>query len=202
MGVGLVMKSSAQPARSLDQRSNERIEVRLAGKLFVPAEDSTMDCVIVNLSVGGAGIFCPEPPPLDAFVVLYVDGFGRFDGVTTRYVKGELGLRFVCKESRSKRLEEDLAVFVKKGMMGVTRLRRHQRKAADTQIDFFTLADGSPVACQVADISFQGARLTTEFKPAIGTMIKLGQTNAWVVRHDPNGVGVQFLQRLENNDNR
>jgi hypothetical protein len=196
------MRSNVQPARSSDQRSSERVEVRLAGKLFVPAEDSTLDCTIVNLSLGGAGIYCPEPPPLDAFVVLYVDGFGRFDGVTTRYVKGELGLRFVCKEARSKRLEEDLAAFVKGGMTCVTRLRRHQRSSADTKIDFFTLPDGSPAACQVADISFQGARLTTEFKPAIGTMIKLGQTDAWVVRHDRNGVGVQFLQRFENNDNR
>ena len=87
-------------------------------------------------------------------------------------------------------------------MTGVTRLRRHQRNSTDSKIDFFTLADGSPAACQVADISFQGARLITEFKPAIGTLIKLGQTNAWVVRHDPNGIGVQFLQRFENNDNR
>ena len=202
MNVGSVMRSNLQPARSLDQRSNERVDVRLAGKLFVPAEDSTLDCTIVNLSLGGAGIYCAEPPPLDAFVVLYVDGFGRFDGVTTRYVKGELGLRFVCKEPRRKKLEEDLAAFVKDGMTGVTRLRRHQRKSADNKIDFFTLADGSPSACQVADISFQGARLITEFKPAIGTLVKLGQTDAWVVRHDQNGIGVQFLQRFEDNDNR
>jgi len=186
----------------LDQRSNERIDVRLAGKLFVPAEDSTLDCTIVNLSLGGAGIYCAEPPPLDAFVVLYVNGFGRFDGVTTRYVKGELGLRFVCKETRRKKLEDDLAAFVKEGMTGVTRLRRHQRKSTDRKLDFFTLADGSPSACQVADISFQGARLISEYKPAIGTMVKLGRTDAWVVRHDQNGIGVQFLQRFEDHDNR
>src|SRR5438067_9309344 len=106
--VGTIMNSKAQPVRSADQRSSERFAVRLAGKLFVPAEKTTLECTIVNLSVGGAGIYCSEPPPLDAFVVLYVEGFGRFDGVTTRYVRGELGLKFVCKEAKRKRLEQDL----------------------------------------------------------------------------------------------
>jgi hypothetical protein len=174
--------------------------VRLAGKLFVPAEDSTLDCTIVNLSTGGAGLYCPEPPPLDAFVVLYADGFGRFDAVTTRYVKGELGLKFVCKEARIKKLEQDLAIFIKQGMMGFTRLRRHGRKAADSTIDFFTLADGSPVRCRMLDISFQGALLKTGFKPAIGDLIKLGQTRAWVVRHLEEGIGIQFLQPFEGGD--
>jgi hypothetical protein len=196
------MRSNAQQARSVDQRGSERVQVRLAGKLFVPAEDSTLECTIVNLSTGGAGIYCPEPPPLDAFVVLYVDGFGRFDGVTTRYVKGELGLRFVCKDARRKKLEDDLADFVKHGMTSVTRLRRHKRKSTDAAIDFFTLADGSPVACEVLDISFQGARLKTAFKPAIGDLVRLGQTQAWVVRHDQDGIGVQFLQQFEDSDGR
>ena len=74
-----------------DQRASERYPMRLAGKLFVPAEEVTLDCTIINLSVGGAGIYCAEPPPLDCFVVLYIDGFGRYEGVTTRYVEGELG---------------------------------------------------------------------------------------------------------------
>jgi hypothetical protein len=196
------MKSNAQMARSQDQRSNERVQVRLAGKLFVPAEDSTLDCTIVNLSAGGAGIYCPEPPPLDAFVVLYVEGFGRFEGVTTRYVNGELGLRFVCKDAKCHKLERDLGAFIKAGMKEVTRVRRHQRKTTDTTIDFFTLADGSPVACEVMDISIQGAMLKTALKPQIGELVKLGQTQAWVVRHHPDGIGVQFLQPFEDKNDR
>ncbi|HET7084605.1 MAG TPA: PilZ domain-containing protein [Rhizomicrobium sp.] len=196
------MKSNAQSARSLDQRSSDRVQVRLAGKLFVPAENTTLDCTVVNLSIGGAGLYCPEPPPLDAFTVLYVDGFGRFDAVTTRYVKGELGLKFVCKEARIKKLADDLAAFVKHGMTGYTRLRRHGRKPAETAIDFFTLADGSPVKCRVLDISFQGAMLETALRPAVGELIQLGQTKAWVVRHHQEGIGVQFLQACEADDGR
>src|SRR5882757_5358167 len=181
--MGTIMSSNAQSARSQDQRSSERVAVRLAGKLFVPAEKATLDCTVINLSVGGAGIHCPEPPPLDAFVVLYVEGFGRFDAVTTRYVEGELGLKFVCKDAKRQRLEQDLQSFIKEGMTGVTRLRRHRRNSANTSILFFTRADGSEAACKLMDISFQGAMLKTHVRPAIGEVIHLGQTRGWVVRH-------------------
>jgi hypothetical protein len=191
------MSTIAQLARSEDRRSSERIVVTLAGKLFVPAEEATLDCTVVNLSVGGAGIYCPEPPPLDAFIVLYVDGFGRFEGITTRFVKGELGLKFICKDAKRKRLEQDLIGFVKEGMKGVTRLRRYPRAAASSEISHFTCAAGEPVPCEVQDVSFQGALLKTTARPAIGEWVQLGQTRGWVVRHHENGVGVQFQQRTQ-----
>ena len=106
------MKAEMQPAGPMDRRGSDRVAAQLEGKLFVPAEERTMDCVVNNLSVGGAGVLCPEPPPVGAFVVLYVDGFGRFDSVTTHSANGELGLKFVCKEAKRKRLEQDLEVFV------------------------------------------------------------------------------------------
>jgi hypothetical protein len=196
------MSSQVQSAQSQDQRSSERVAVRLAGKLFVPAEQSTLECIIINLSVGGAGIHCPEPPPLDAFVVLYVDGFGRFDGVTTRYVNGELGLKFVCKEARRKKLEQDLESFVKEGMTSVTRLRRHRRNPVNTSIVFFSRADGSQAACKLMDLSFQGAMLKTHVRPPIGEIVHLGQTRGWVVRHHEQGIGVQFQQPFEASDDR
>jgi hypothetical protein len=191
------MQTNAQNARSDDQRGSERVVVTLAGKLFVPAEETTLDCTVVNLSTGGAGIYCPEPPPLDAFVVLYVDGFGRFEGVTTRFVKGELGLKFTCKDAKRKRLEQDLTGFVKEGMKGVTRLRRYPRAAASSEIGQFTNAGGESIACEVLDVSFQGALLKTAARPAIGEIVHLGQTRGWVVRHHEEGIGVQFQQRSQ-----
>jgi hypothetical protein len=189
------MANNAQLA--LDQRCSERFEVRLAGKLFVPAEENTLDCTIINLSTGGAGIYCSEPPPLDCFVVLYIEGFGRYEGVTTRYVEGELGLKFVCKDAKRQRLEQDLAAYVADGMKGVTRVRRHRRSAAPVQIDCFTMGGGWEAPCKVMDISLQGALLKTRARPAIGEVIQLGQTRAWVVRHHEEGIGIQFQQRFE-----
>ena len=201
--MGTIMNSSnAQPVRLQEQRGSERYTVRLAAKLFVPAEQITLDCTVVNLSAGGAGLHCPEPPPLDAFVVLYMEGFGRFDAVTTRYIKGELGLKFVYKDAKRKRLEQDLANFIQDGMTGITRLRRHRRNATSSPILFFTRTDGSAAACKVMDISLQGVLLKTQVRPDIGEVIHLGQTRGWVVRHHEQGIGVQFQQPYEAGDGR
>jgi hypothetical protein len=189
------MQIQAQNARSDDQRADERVSVTLAGKLFVPAEEVALDCTIVNLSAGGAGLYCPEPPPLDAFVVLYVDGFGRFEAVTACFTKGELHLKFLCKEAKRKRLEQDLARFVSEGGCGVTRMRRHPRSAASKQFSRITRADGESVTCELLDVSLQGALLKTDMRPPIGEVIHLGQTRGWVVRHQDDGVGIQFQQR-------
>lgn len=185
------MKVGMQPAGSQDRRGSDRVSAQLEGKLFVPAEERTLDCTISNLSVGGAGIKCTEPPAVDTFVVLYVDGFGRFDGVATRYAEGELGLKFVCKEAKRKRLEQDLEVFVREGMSGVTHLHR-DRRAGGEPINFFICPDGSRASCSLVDISLQSATLKTLARPAIGEVILLGHTKSWVVRHHQQGIDVQF----------
>jgi hypothetical protein len=190
------MTVSAQkvPDLARDQRDEARWKLRLEGRLFLPAEETTFDCIILDLSAGGAGLYCDEPPPLNSSVVLYVNGFGRFEGVATRYVKGELDLRFVCTDSKRKRLEEDLASYLKEGLLGITRLRRFQRTAPRAPIEHFVRTDGSVVPCELLDISLQGVSLRTSVHPPIGEVIALGATRAWVIRHFDDCIGVQFLQ--------
>ncbi|HEX4637377.1 MAG TPA: PilZ domain-containing protein [Rhizomicrobium sp.] len=189
------MKVGMQPGGSQDRRASDRVSAQLEGKLFVPGEERTVDCTISNLSVGGAGIICAEPPPVDAFVVLYVKGFGRFDGVTTHSSDGELGLKFVCKEAKRKRLEQDLEVFVREGMSGVAHL--HQDRTASARINSFTCADGTKAFCSLVDISLDSATLKTLARPAIGEEILLGHTRAWVVRHHTQGIDIQFHELTE-----
>jgi len=192
----MTINSNVELAGTKDQRGSVRFAARRAGKIFA-GEGGALDCVVMNLSVEGAAVYCPEPVALDASVVLYVEGFGRFDALTTRHAKGALGLKFACNAAQRAKLEQDLAVFVREGMTNVTRLRRHRRGGSDAGLDFFTCADGSPVACQVLDISFQGALLKTVMRPAIGDVVQLGRTRGWVVRHHEQGIGVQFLQQFE-----
>lgn len=191
MYAGKVMKAERQPAGPADRRGSDRVSAQLEGKLYVPDKQRTVDCIISNLSVGGAGVKCAEPPPVGAFVVLYVDGFGRFDGITTHSADGELGLKFECKEGKRKRLEQDLEVFVREGMAGVTDLHR-DRRATGAQINYFTCADGSRAYCHLLDISLQSATLKTLARPALGEAIMLGNTKGWVVGHHQIGIDISF----------
>jgi hypothetical protein len=186
--------TDAQHAPAPERRRTERHAVRLTGKIFLPATEMTLDCTVTNLSVGGAEFWCAEPPAPETAMVLYVNGFGRFEGIARRNLEGEVGVKFTCHDAKRKRLDESLAAFISDGMTAVTRLRRSERAAPATALDHFSLGSGENVPCTLQDISLQGASLSTSRRPPIGEVIHLGKTRSWVVRHHAKGIGVQFLE--------
>jgi hypothetical protein len=189
------MTAQAEAARSPrgERRIYERVATALQGKFFVPAEETTLECEIVNLSAGGAGVRCAEPPPLDTYVVLYIEGFGRFECVATRFVDGLLGLHFICKEAKRQRLLRDLAHYINSGVSGITRLRRHPRSNS-VSVGYFKRPNGEEVRCDVLDISLQGVSLRSDSRPPIGEVINLGRTWGRIVRHHADGIAIQFLE--------
>lgn len=188
------MNMNAPAALANDQREDDRFSMRLTGKIFLPSTEAIIDCFVTNLSVGGAGLWCGEPLPAEAPLVLYIDGFGRFDGVATRIENGEAGVKFSCQEAKRRRLEDDLLAFIQGGMKPVTRLRRNERAIANVPIGHFRREGGEAIPCEVRDISLRGASLKTRQRPAVGEVVHLGQTRGWVVRHSEDGIGVQFLE--------
>jgi PilZ domain-containing protein len=185
------MSKAAKRADPIEQRAFERTRTALEGKIFVPAEEATVDCRVVDLSAGGAGILCDDMPPLSTYVVLYVDGFGRFEAVVARVEGAVLALRFVCGEAKRARLVEKLKRYVETGSADATTLRRH-RRVSMTPIPHFTRAGGERVDCEVIDISLAGASLKARTRPPIGEMILIGRMPARVVRHHETGVGIAF----------
>jgi hypothetical protein len=186
------MEPTRQLSAEPDARAYRRYEINLAGNIFVPAQEATLPCKVLNLSGGGAGIRCEEPPPLDSPVVLYIDGFGRFDGVTTRYELGELGMRFVCGEAKLQRLLAALMAYVRDGATLPTLARRHSRSPS-SESGHFTRHNGETVRCDVLDVSLHGLSLRTNVRPPVGETINLGKTLGRVVRHHGDGISVQFV---------
>ncbi|HVV66051.1 MAG TPA: PilZ domain-containing protein [Rhizomicrobium sp.] len=187
---GSMLQTRAQTAA--DKREHARVRIALRGKLFIPAEDATVDCEAVDLSAGGAGVRCKDAPPLSTFVVFYVEGFGRYEAVTTRFVNGVVGLKFLAGEAKRKRLVEKLNRFVEAGLVGVTRLRAHER-VPNAKALSFVRPSGEETACEVIDISLQGLSLRTAGRPPVNELIRIGQTYGRVVRHHAEGVAVEFI---------
>ncbi|MGG2383128.1 PilZ domain-containing protein, partial [Salmonella enterica] len=55
------------------------------------------------------------------------------------------------------------------------------------------VGDDTPLTCRLLDISISGASVATTLRPLLGTEVMLGKLRARVVRHHPQGFGVQFL---------
>ena len=55
------------------------MRVDFKGRLFVPGEERESACSIVDMSPSGAQVVCEAAPPPNTPVVVYIDGFGRFE---------------------------------------------------------------------------------------------------------------------------
>jgi len=178
---------------SKDERQYERVKMCLAGQLFDAGTKKSFDCKVLNLSAGGAGVQCEAEFPKDTVLILYVEGFGRFEGVALPRKDGNLGLKFSIGVAKQSRLKETLALFVKDGLTGVTHSRKHKRMPSLVKGSII-LESGAHLVIDVLDISLEGVSLRTKTRPPIGEMVMLGHTRARVVRHHDDGIALHFVQ--------
>ena len=189
----MTAKPLAQP--DAERRQFKRFRVAFKGKLFARSE-SESDCALVDLSAGGAAIRCNETLALGEPLVIYIDGFGRYDAVCARYADGLAGLRFVCGDAKRKRLIEKLNRYVNDGATDVSTLRASERVSSTADLSF-TRADGEVVKCEVIDISLHGVSLRTNSRPPPGEVLQVGRTCGRVVRHHEQGIAIEFMRASE-----
>jgi hypothetical protein len=181
-----------------ERRRYKRVAIDIQGKVFVPGDERDASCRIVDLSPGGAQVACDLALPAGTSIVLYIDGFGRFEGVVARPTdassqpQGHFGIKFHCSALKRERVAEQLTVFLNKGVVEDASLRRHDR-APTKGLARFTRANGDIVGCEVQDLSLSGVSLKTETKPPIGEVVLIGQMAGRVARHHEDGIGIEFV---------
>jgi hypothetical protein len=193
-GLAMAMKD-AEPVvakAGAERRRFRRVKIDLPGRLFIPSDAREARCTVADLSPGGAAITCEIIPDDATPVVLYVDGFGRFEGIVARRDGYGFGVSFVCTASKRERTAEQLTLFLNKALVDDSVLRRHERS---NQKGFakFTRADGTIIHCEVMDISVGGVSLKTDARPPIGEFVLIAQIAGRIARHHGDGIGIEFV---------
>jgi hypothetical protein len=180
-----------------DNRAFERVQLHVAGTLFDPRRDSTFACQVICLSAGGAGIECSMIFERDAALVLYIDGFGRFEGHAVPHSGGgaptKFGLNFSLSKAKQARVLEMISIFLQDGVPGVTQMRHTKRVRANGLVKV-RLADGQEMDAELIDISLDGVSLRTSMRPPLGEVVALGQTQGEVVRYHDGGIALRFIR--------
>ena len=175
-----------------ERRRFRRVAVDLPGRLFTPGDGQEARCKIMNLSPGGAAVECDINPPHGIPVVLYVDGFGRFEGTAVRREGQGFGVSFVCTPAKRERTAEQLTLFLNKALVDESVLRRHER-THQKGFAKFTRADGQIVSCEVMDISVGGVSLKSEVRPPLGEFVLIAGIAGRIARHHEHGIGIEFI---------
>ena len=88
--------SSGVNYRGKERRAHPRKVIDEHGELTLEEEQMILPCRVVNISEGGAKVICDAIPPSGSTVFLEMSNGKRFEGVTTRYGHGELGIKFTA----------------------------------------------------------------------------------------------------------
>jgi hypothetical protein len=70
--------------------------------------------------------------------------------------------------------------------------RRHERIVPRQRSAEVRLEDGRSYRARIVDLSLSGAAIEIEVRPAIGTVLWLGNMRGRVVRHFEEGVAIEF----------
>jgi len=178
-----------------ERRRYKRERVELMGRQFEPAENREAHCKVVDISPGGARVLSDVVPPLGTLIVVYIDGFGRFEGSVARAEQSAFGIQFNCSEYKRERVAEQITLYMNGGSLDKSVLRRHERTPTKSMTRF-TRANGDLVNCEVIDLSLSGVSLTTEIRPPVGELVLIGQMAGRIARHHGTGIGIEFLSQL------
>jgi hypothetical protein len=175
-----------------DRRRYKRISVTLLGR-FMRENKEEHPCKLVDVSAGGAAITSPVSVPVGERVVAYFDHIGGIEGVVVREFDGGFAFSIAATKHKREKLAAQLTWLANRSELGNDDGRRHERITPKNGEQTLQLAEGIVLTCRVLDVSISGASIATPARPELGTEVMLGKLRARVMRHHPQGFGVQFL---------
>jgi PilZ domain-containing protein len=175
-----------------DRRRHKRVSITLLGR-FMRESKEDFPCTLIDISAGGAAVTSQTVVPLGERVVAYFDHIGGIEGVVVREFEGGFAFQISATKHKREKLAAQLTWLANRSELTDADGRRHERIAPQNKESMLQLAEGIVVACRVLDVSISGASIATPARPELGAEVLLGKLRARVVRHHPQGFGVQFI---------
>lgn len=172
-------------------REVKTVSVNLSGRIMLPDYEE-YDCTITDMTSEIAHFTCAAMGQQGDRVVAYLQHIGRLEGKITAVYAAGFSISITATERKREKLSAQLAWIAKRQELGLPEDRRHDRLAPRKSRAELTLEDGNVVPCRIIDLSLSGAAIEVENRPAMGTIVKLGNMKGRIVRHFMEGVAVEF----------
>jgi PilZ domain len=178
-----------------ERRRHLRVEVTLLGR-YMLQDRREFPCQTVNMSPGGLAIDAPVRGAIGERVVVYLDQLGRVEGRVVRHTERGFAIQMTMPFAKREKIANQLTWLVNRDTLGIPEGRSHERIVPHRRHSILHVDGDHEHIVQLIDVSVSGAAVSTSAKPAVGTKVKLGQTNSEIVRVFDGGVAVRFDQPI------
>lgn len=185
------MLGTAQRQPTIDRRQFQRVKVNLHTR-FMCEDRSEHDGRVIDMSPATASIESNAIVKAGQRVVAYIDHVGRVEGVVERVFSEGFALDLNTSPRKRDKLAAQLTWLANKHELALPEDRRHERIVPENPSTILQLNDGRQYRCRIIDLSLSGAAVSLSVRPALGSIVTLGNMRGEVVRHFEDGIAVEF----------
>ena len=190
--------TSTDQISNTDRRRHERIDLCVNGRLMVP-DGQEFSCKVTDISLVGIALQSEAHVLIGDNLIIYLDDLGRFEGPVCRFLKEGFAIELKLADTHRVKVEERiqwLSSMQKGENTDAENLRQFPRRTSNTRslgtTSKIILENGEQIDCKVLDMSLSGVLVGTHLRPPIGSPVTIGRMKGCVVRHAPEGIGIQF----------
>ena len=173
------------------ERQFQPVELTLFGR-YMLSNRQEFPCQVLNMSPGSMAIVAPHHGDIGERVVAYVDHIGRLEGIILRDLDDGFVMSISATERKRDKLSAKLTWLANRHELNLPEDRRHERIVPRRRDAEVRLEDGRTYRTRIIDLSLSGAAVELDVRPAIGTVLWLGNLRGRVVRHFDEGVAMEF----------
>ncbi|MFK7901772.1 MAG: PilZ domain-containing protein [Nitratireductor sp.] len=173
------------------ERQYSRVDLTLFGR-FMLENKQEFPCQVINMSPGSANLMTPSMAVTNERVVAYIDHLGRLEGKVLRLCNGGFVMSVNATQQKRDKLAAKLTWLANRHELNLPEDRRHERISPRTRNTVIKMEDGRAYSTTILDLSLSGASIELSVRPAIGTVLWLGNMRGRVVRHFEDGVAIEF----------
>lgn len=169
----------------------QSVGVSLFGR-YMLSDKREFPCEIQNMSPGSALITGPRTGDIGERVVAYMDHLGRIEGKILRIFPGGFVMSINATPQKREKLSATITWLANRHELTSPEDRRHERVKPSNNMGHIKLEDGREYRVRIIDVSLSGAAFEINVRPALGTLVWLGNMRGRVVRHFDDGVAIEF----------
>ena len=173
------------------EREFSRVDLTLFGR-FMLENRQEFPCQVINMSPGSAALLTPISGDIGERIVAYLDHLGRIEGKILRRFDGGFAMSIRATDRKRDSMAAKLTWLANRHELSLPEDRRHERIVPRNNQAFIKLEDGRFYSVRIIDLSLSGAAIQMDVRPAIGTLLWLGNMRGRVVRHFDEGVAIEF----------